>query len=47
MIAMKEAKPIPITRASGYVGGRLIPSLLDAWYQVLAMGMGALLYIHK
>ncbi len=30
--------PILVTGATGYVGGRLIPALLDAGYQVRAMG---------
>ncbi len=35
---MKEDKPILVTGATGYVGGRLIPALLDAGYTVRAMG---------
>ena len=31
-------QPILVTGATGYVGGRLIPALLDAGYQVRAMG---------
>jgi len=34
---MKSA-PILVTGATGYVGGRLIPALLDAGYRVRAMG---------
>jgi uncharacterized protein YbjT (DUF2867 family) len=34
---MKE-KPILITGATGYVGGRLVPALLEAGYRVRAMG---------
>ncbi|UCE52463.1 MAG: NAD(P)H-binding protein [Desulfobacterales bacterium] len=30
--------PILVTGATGYVGGRLIPALLDAGYRVRAMG---------
>jgi uncharacterized protein YbjT (DUF2867 family) len=32
------SKPILVTGATGYVGGRLIPALLDAGYRVRAMG---------
>lgn len=35
---MKNDKPILVTGATGYVGGRLIPALLDAGYRVRAMG---------
>ncbi|MBW2491626.1 MAG: NAD(P)H-binding protein, partial [Deltaproteobacteria bacterium] len=35
---MKSDKPILVTGATGYVGGRLIPALLDAGYTVRAMG---------
>jgi len=35
---MKEDKPILVAGATGYVGGRLIPALLDAGYRVRAMG---------
>ncbi|MEJ2658379.1 MAG: SDR family oxidoreductase, partial [Desulfobacterales bacterium] len=35
---MKDDKPILVTGATGYVGGRLIPALLDAGYRVRAMG---------
>jgi len=33
-----KSDPILVTGATGYVGGRLIPALLDAGYQVRAMG---------
>jgi uncharacterized protein YbjT (DUF2867 family) len=33
-----HSKPILVTGATGYVGGRLIPALLDAGYRVRAMG---------
>ncbi|MGD9325319.1 MAG: NAD(P)H-binding protein, partial [Desulfobacterales bacterium] len=33
-----KSDPILVTGATGYVGGRLIPSLLDAGYRVRAMG---------
>ena len=33
-----ESNPILVTGATGYVGGRLIPALLDAGYRVRAMG---------
>jgi len=36
-MAMKSA-PILVTGATGYVGGRLIPALLDSGYSVRAMG---------
>ena len=32
------SRPIFVTGATGYVGGRLIPALLDAGYRVRAMG---------
>ena len=35
---MKDEKPILVAGATGYVGGRLIPALLDAGYRVRAMG---------
>jgi uncharacterized protein YbjT (DUF2867 family) len=35
---MKDDKPILVAGATGYVGGRLIPALLDAGYRVRAMG---------
>jgi uncharacterized protein YbjT (DUF2867 family) len=35
---MKDNKPVLVTGATGYVGGRLIPALLDAGYRVRAMG---------
>ena len=35
---MKDDKPILVAGATGYVGGRLIPALLDAGYTVRAMG---------
>jgi uncharacterized protein YbjT (DUF2867 family) len=34
----KNDKPILVTGATGYVGGRLIPALLEAGYTVRAMG---------
>lgn len=34
---MTKTKPILVTGATGYVGGRLIPALLDADYRVRAM----------
>ena len=33
-----DSKPILVTGATGYVGGRLIPALLEAGYRVRAMG---------
>ncbi|UCD33071.1 MAG: NAD(P)H-binding protein, partial [Desulfobacterales bacterium] len=35
---MKDDKPVLIAGATGYVGGRLIPALLEASYTVRAMG---------
>ncbi|MDX1709056.1 MAG: NAD(P)H-binding protein, partial [Desulfobacterales bacterium] len=35
------SKPILVTGATGYVGGRLIPALLEAGYRVRAMGRSA------
>jgi NAD(P)-dependent dehydrogenase (short-subunit alcohol dehydrogenase family) len=35
---MKQVKPILVTGATGYIGGRLISALLDAGYSVRAMG---------
>ena len=35
---MKDDKPILVAGATGYVGGRLVPALLDAGYRVRAMG---------
>ena len=35
---MKNFKPILVAGATGYVGGRLIPALLEAGYTVRAMG---------
>ncbi len=35
---MKNSKPILVAGATGYVGGRLIPALLEAGYTVRAMG---------
>jgi uncharacterized protein YbjT (DUF2867 family) len=35
---MKDEKTILVAGATGYVGGRLIPALLDAGYRVRAMG---------
>jgi uncharacterized protein YbjT (DUF2867 family)/uncharacterized protein YndB with AHSA1/START domain len=34
---MKYSKPVLVTGATGYVGGRLVPQLLSAGYQVRAM----------
>ena len=34
---MKPSAPILVTGATGYVGGRLIPALLQAGYRVRAM----------
>jgi uncharacterized protein YbjT (DUF2867 family) len=34
---MKNSKPVLVTGATGYVGGRLVPQLLSAGYQVRAM----------
>ena len=34
----KEDKPVLVTGATGYVGGRLVPALLEAGYTVRAMG---------
>ncbi|HSQ84575.1 MAG TPA: NAD-dependent epimerase/dehydratase family protein [Desulfobacterales bacterium] len=34
----KDDKPVLVTGATGYVGGRLIPALLEAGYTVRAMG---------
>ena len=33
-----RSKPVLVTGATGYVGGRLIPRLLEAGYRVRAMG---------
>ena len=33
-----KAKPVLVTGATGYVGGRLVPQLLTAGYQVRALG---------
>jgi uncharacterized protein YbjT (DUF2867 family) len=35
---MKSSSPILVTGATGYVGGRLIPALLQSGYRVRAMG---------
>ena len=35
---MLKNKPILITGATGYVGGRLVPALLEAGYRIRAMG---------
>ena len=35
---MKDDKPVLVAGSTGYVGGRLIPALLDAGYRVRAMG---------
>jgi uncharacterized protein YbjT (DUF2867 family) len=37
-VSLKNSKPILVAGATGYVGGRLIPALLDAGYRVRAMG---------
>jgi uncharacterized protein YbjT (DUF2867 family) len=34
----KDNKPVLVTGATGYVGGRLVPALLEAGYMVRAMG---------
>ena len=31
---LEEEKPVLVTGATGYVGGRLVPRLLDAGYRV-------------
>jgi len=36
-----EQKPVLVTGATGYVGGRLVPRLLEAGYRVRAMGRSA------
>lgn len=33
-----QSKPILVTGATGYVGGRLVPALIDAGYHIRAMG---------
>ena len=38
MTKIQKEKPILITGATGYVGGRLVPALLEAGYRVRAMG---------
>ena len=38
MILIEKDKPILVAGATGYVGGRLIPALLEAGYTVRAMG---------
>ena len=35
---MSDARPILVTGATGYVGGRLIPRLLEAGYRIRAIG---------
>jgi uncharacterized protein YbjT (DUF2867 family) len=37
-VSLKNSKPILVAGATGYVGGRLIPVLLEAGYSVRAMG---------
>ena len=37
-MSLKNSKPILVAGATGYVGGRLIPALLEAGYTVRAMG---------
>jgi uncharacterized protein YbjT (DUF2867 family) len=37
-VSLKNSKPILVAGATGYVGGRLIPALLEAGYTVRAMG---------
>jgi uncharacterized protein YbjT (DUF2867 family) len=37
-MAAADSKPILVTGATGYVGGRLIPALLERGYRVRAMG---------
>ena len=37
-MSLKNSKPILVVGATGYVGGRLIPALLEAGYTVRAMG---------
>jgi uncharacterized protein YbjT (DUF2867 family) len=37
-VSLKNSKPILVIGATGYVGGRLIPALLEAGYTVRAMG---------
>jgi uncharacterized protein YbjT (DUF2867 family) len=35
---MRSSSPVLVTGATGYVGGRLIPALLQGGYRVRAMG---------
>ena len=37
-MAAADSKPILVTGATGYVGGRLIPTLLERGFRVRAMG---------
>ena len=39
---MPTAKPILVTGATGYVGGRLVPRLLEAGYRVRALARSPL-----
>jgi len=40
-LIMDNSKPILVTGATGYVGGRLIPALLERGHRVRAMGRSA------